>query len=62
MKMLKMGLIQNYTEAVLKHCNILDNNYQQDSRVLYKFVPGKSFRQLQDISPKKYILLKTMAC
>ena len=61
MKMLKMGLIQNYTEAVLKR-NILDNNYQQDSRVLYKFVPGKSFRQLQDISPKKYILLKTMAC
>ena len=35
-------------EVVLIHCNIVNNNYQQDSRVLYKFVPYKSFGQLLD--------------
>ena len=35
-------------EVVLIHCNIVSNNYQQDSRVLYKFVPYKSFCQLLD--------------
>ena len=39
-------------EAVLVHCNIINNDYQQDSRVLFTFVPNKSFRQLLDISPK----------
>ena len=38
------------TEVVLIHCNILNNNYQQDARVLYTFVPNKSFYQLLDIS------------
>ena len=27
------------TEVVLVHCNIVNNDYQQDSRVLYIFVP-----------------------
>ena len=26
------------TEVVLVHCNIIDNDYQQDSRVLYRLV------------------------
>ena len=30
-------------EVVLVHCNIVDNFYQQNSRVLYTFVPNKSF-------------------
>ena len=30
---------------MLVHCNIVNNDYQQDSRVLYKFVPNKSFGQ-----------------
>ena len=47
------------TEVVLVHCNIVNNNYQQDSRVLYTFVPNKSLGQLLDISPKKFIFLKT---
>ena len=47
------------TEVVLVHCNIVNNNYQQDSRVLYTFVPNKSFGQLLDISPKNFIFLKT---
>ena len=47
------------TEVVLIHCNIVNNDYQQDSRVLYTFVPNKSFGQLIDISPKNFIFLKT---
>ena len=46
------------TEFVLLHCNIVNNDYQQDSRVLYSFVPNKSFGQLLDISPKNFIFLK----
>ena len=47
------------TEVVLTHCNIVNNNYQQDSRVLYTFVPNKSFGQLLDVFPKYFIFLKT---
>ena len=46
------------TEVVLVHCNIVNNGYQQDSRVLYTFVLNKSFGQLLDISPKNFILWK----
>ena len=31
------------TEVVLIHCNVVNNSYQQNSRVLYTFVPNKSF-------------------
>ena len=41
------------TEVVLVHCNIINNNYQQDSIVLYTFFPNKLFGQLLDISPKR---------
>ena len=44
------------TEVVLVHCNIVNNDYQKKSRVLYTFVPNKSFCQLLNTSPKKYIL------
>ena len=46
-------------EVILVHCNIVNNNYQQDSRVLYTFVPNKSFGQLLDISSKNFIFLKS---
>ena len=45
-------------EVVLIHYNVV-NSYQQNSRVLYKFFPNKSFGQLLDISPKNFVLLKT---
>ena len=48
------------TEVVLVHCNIANNNYQQNSRVLYKFVPNKSIGQLLDIFPKNFIFLKIL--
>ena len=47
------------TEAVLVHCNIVNNDYQQDSRVLYMFVPNKPFGSLLEISPTYHIFLKT---
>ena len=31
------------TEVLLIHCNVVNNTYQQNSRVLYTFVPSKSF-------------------
>ena len=45
------------TEVVLIHCNVVNNNYQQKSGVLYIFAPNK-FGQSLDISPKKFIFLK----
>ena len=47
------------TEVVLVHCNIVNNDYQQDSRVLYTFVPNKPFRNLLEISLTNHIFLKT---
>ena len=46
-------------KLVLVHYNIVNNNYQQDSRVLYTFVPNKPFGSLLDISPANHIFLKT---
>ena len=47
------------TEVVLVHCDIVDNYYQQDSRVLYNFVRNKPFGSLLEISPRNHIFLKT---
>ena len=42
------------TEVVLIHCNVVNNSYQQRSRVLHTFVPNKSFGQLLNISPENF--------
>ena len=47
------------TEVALVHCNIVNNDYQQDLRVLYTSIPNKSFGQLLDISPKNFTFFKT---
>ena len=47
------------TEVVLVHCDIVNNDYQQDSRVLYSFVPNKPFGSLLEISTTNHIFLKT---
>ena len=47
------------TEVVSVHYNIFNNEYQHDSRILYKFIPNKSFGRLLDISCKSFIFLKT---
>ena len=47
------------TEVVLIHCNIVNNDHQQDSRVLYTFIPNKPFGRLIETSPANHIFLKT---
>ena len=47
------------TKVVLFHCNIVNNDYQQDSIILYTFVPNKPFGSLLEISPTSHIFLKT---
>ena len=44
-------------EVVLAHCNVVNNDYQHDSRFSYMFVPNKYFGQLLD-TPKMFIILK----
>ena len=46
-------------ELVLVHCNLVNNDYQQDSRILFTFVPNKPFGSLLEISPTNHIYLKT---
>ena len=47
------------TEVILVHCNIVNNDYQQDSRVLYTFVPNEPFGSLLEISSTNHIFFKT---
>ena len=52
-------MLQN-VEVVLVHCNLVNNSYQQASRVLFIFVPTKQYGQLISISPHSLVFLKTM--
>ena len=47
------------TEVLLVHCNIVNNDYRQDSRTLYTFVPNTPFDPLLDTSLTNHIFLKT---
>ena len=55
----KVPRLEN-VEVVLVHCNLVNNSYQQHSRVLFTFVPNKQYVQLISISPHSLIFLKTM--
>ena len=46
-------------EVVLVNCDIVKNDYQQHSRVLYTFVPDKLFGSLSEISRANHIFFKT---
>ena len=46
-------------KLVLVHCNLVNNDYQQDSRILFTFVPNKAFGSLLEISPTNQVFLKT---
>ena len=54
----KNVLYLGITEVALVHFNIVNSYYQERSRVLYTFVPHKSFGQLLGISPKNFIFSK----
>ena len=46
-------------EVVLVHFNLINNNYQQASKVLFTFVPNKQLGQLINISPHSLTMLNT---
>ena len=46
-------------EVVLVHCNLVNNNYQQASKVLFTFVPNKQFGQLINIALHSSIMLSS---
>ena len=46
-------------EVVLVYCNLVNNNYQQASKVLFTFVPNKQFSQLITITRYSLTMLKT---
>ena len=45
-------------ELVLVHCNLVNNDYQQDSRTLFTFVPNKTFGSLFEISPTNHVFFE----
>ena len=47
------------TEVAVVHCNTVNNDYQQDSAVLYTFASSKPFGSLLDISSANHTFLKT---
>ena len=50
---------QTKKKVVLVYCNLVNNNYQQTSIVLFAFVPNKQFGQLINISPHSLTMLVT---
>ena len=42
------------------HCNLVKNDYQQTSKVLFSFVPNKQFGQLINISPHSLTMMNTV--
>ena len=46
-------------EVVLVHCNLVNNNYKQTSKVLFTFVPNKQFGQLINTVPHSLTMLGT---
>ena len=47
-------------EVVLVHCNLVKNDYQHTSKVLFTFVPNKQFGQLINILPNTLTMMKTV--
>ena len=47
-------------EVVLVHCNLVKNDYQHTSKVLFTFVPNKKFGQLINISPHAFTMMNTV--
>ena len=47
-------------EVALVHCNLVKNDYQHTSKVLFTFVPNKEFGQLINISPHAFTMINTV--
>ena len=46
-------------EVVLVQCNLVDNQYQQKSEVLYTFTPNKCYAYLLNVEPSNLVILET---
>ena len=49
-----------YVEVVLVHCDLVKNDYQYSSKVLFSFVPNKQFGQLINFSPNTLTMMNTV--
>ena len=47
-------------DVVLVHCNLVKNDYQHASKVLFSFVPEKQFGQLINIKQNSLIMMNTI--
>ena len=47
-------------EVILVHCNLVKNNYEHTSKVLFSFVPNKQFGQSISISPHYLTMMNTV--
>ena len=47
-------------ETVLVNCNLVKNDYQNTSKVLFTFVLNKKFGQLMNISPHVFTMMNTV--
>ena len=47
-------------DLLLVHFNLVNNSYQQASKVLFTSVPNKKYGQLITVSPETLIMLKTV--
>ena len=47
-------------EVVLVHCNLIKNDYQHSSKVLFTFIPNKEFGQLINIFPHAFTMMNTV--
>ena len=47
-------------DLFLVQCNLVNNSYQQASKILFTFVPNKKYGQLITVSPEALIMLKTV--
>ena len=58
----KMNWLEKSLELVklvLVQCNLVNNQYQQKSEVLYTFTANKSYAYLLNIEPNNLVFLKT---
>ena len=47
-------------EVEFVHCNLVKNDYQHASKVLFSFVTNKQFGQLLNISPHVFTIMNTV--
>ena len=47
-------------EVVLVHCNLVKNDYQHRSKVLFIYFPNKQFGQLINVSPHSLTMMNTV--